>query len=157
MVSIYNLFVEKLKQVKKPTSFKNEDELYTFAHYIFMGMVKEIEQEVQIDKDDYEDHEEWYDEYHDEIVQLVFQECMNQSNPSKPSDLKYIMVNVIGNDGYSFMVTTKEEIIIESNILDACATKALFYDVYDIHRATIETEVTDKDIKFFSKCTYNID
>ena len=151
MVSIYNLFVKKFKKVEKPSSFKNEDELYTFAHYVFMGMVKEIEQEVQIDKDDYWDSEEWYDEYHDEIIQMIFQHF------SKPKELKYIMVNVIGKDGYSFMVSTTEEIIIEDNILDSCQEKDLFLDVDDIHRATIEENISEEDIKMFKHCIFNID
>ena len=151
MVNIYNLFVEKFKKVEKPSSFKNEDDLYSFAHAVFMDMVKEIEEEVEIDKDDYESHEEWYDEYHDEIIQMIFQHF------SKPKELKHIIVNVFGKNGYSFMVTTSEKFIIESNILDACQDKALFDDVYDIHSASIDECVDEDDIKFFSNCTYNID
>lgn len=67
---IFKLFIEKFEKVEKPKKFKNEDDLYAFACEIFSSIAKEIEQEVTFDKDDYWDGEEWYDEYHDEVVQV---------------------------------------------------------------------------------------
>jgi hypothetical protein len=67
------------------------------------------------------------------------------------------MVNVFGKDGYSFMVTTSEPIIIEENILNICAEKNLFEDKDDIYSSSIETMVNENDIQFFKNNTYNID
>ena len=71
--------------------------------------------------------------------------------------LTYVMVNVLGANGYSFMVTTKFEDIDEMDILDACSDLDLFQDVDDIKCATIETMVSEHDVKFFEGITYNID
>lgn len=149
-MNVFDLFKKKVEELKFEKSFKNEDDLYSFAHGKFMEMVSEIEKEITIDKDDYWDSEEWYDEYHDEVIQMIFSHYCNNK-------LSYIIVNVFGKDGYSFMVTTSEPIIIEDNILNACQEKNLFEDEDDIFCSTIETMVDEKDIEFFKNCTYNID
>ena len=71
--------------------------------------------------------------------------------------LTYVMINVFGKDGYSFMVTTSNENVFEDDVLNACQEKNLFSDVEDIYLATIETMVDEKDVEFFNNCTYNID
>lgn len=149
-MKVFDLFKKKVEELKFEKSFKNEDDLYSFAHSKFMEMVNEIEKEITIDKDDYWDGEEWYDEYHDEVIQMIFSHYCNNK-------LCYVMVNVFGKNGYSFMVTTSEPIIIEENILNACAEKNLFEDEDDIYSSSIETMVDEKDIEFFKECTYNID
>lgn len=149
-MNVFDLFKKKVEELKFEKSFKNEDDLYSFAHGKFMEMVNEIEKEITIDKDDYWDGEEWYDEYHDEVIQMIFSHYCNNK-------LCYVMVNVFGKNGYSFMVTTSEPIIIEENILNACAEKNLFEDEDDIYSSSIETMVDEKDIEFFKECTYNID
>ena len=75
----------------------------------------------------------------------------------KKDGLTYIMVNVLGHNGYSFMVTTKYNDMNESDILDSCADKDLFQDASDIENAEIETMVDEHDVKFFEGITYNID
>jgi hypothetical protein len=149
-MSYLKLFKEKVENLSKEKSFKNEDELYSFANGKFIEMVNEIEKEITIDKDDYLDGEEWYDEYQDEVIQMIF----SKYNTNK---LNHIMVNVFGKDGYSFMVTTSEPIIIEENILNICAEKNLFEDKDDIYSSSIETMVNENDIQFFKNNTYNID
>lgn len=72
--------------------------------------------------------------------------------------LTYVMVNVFGSKhGYSFMVTTNDEHILEDNVLNSCQEKGLFSDADDIHLASIETIVNENDVQFFSNATYNID
>ena len=149
-MSCLKLFKEKIKNLSKEKIFKNEDELYSFANGKFIEMVNEIEKEITIDKDDYCDCEEWYDEYRDEVIQMIF----SKYNTNK---LNYIMVNVFGKNGYSFMITTSESIIIEENILNACAEKNLFEDKDDIYSSSIETMVNENDIQFFKDNTYNIE
>lgn len=149
-MNVFDLFKNKVENLKFVNSFKNEDDLYSFAHGKFMDMVIEIEKEITIDKDDYLESEEWYDEYHDEIIQLIFSHYCN-------TKLSYVIINVFGKNGYSFMVTTSEPIIIEENILNACAEKNLFEDEDDIYSSSIETMVNKNDIEFFKECTYNID
>jgi hypothetical protein len=73
---IFELFIKKFEKVEKPKKFANEDDLYTFAHEAFSSIASEIEQEIEFDKDDYCDGEEWYDEYHDEVVQLFMQQLV---------------------------------------------------------------------------------
>lgn len=70
---IFELFIKKFEKIEKPNAFSNEDDLYTFAHESFSSIADEIESEIDIDKDDYWDGEEWYDEYHDEVVQMFMQ------------------------------------------------------------------------------------
>lgn len=66
-------FIEKFEKIEKPQSFKDEDDLYTFANEAFSKIADEIENEIEINKEDYLDCEEWYDEYHDEAVQTFMQ------------------------------------------------------------------------------------
>lgn len=70
----FNIFLQKFDKVEKPKSFKDEDDLYSFLCASFTDITKEIEEEYahEINKDDYEDHEEWYDEYHDEVIQAFY-------------------------------------------------------------------------------------
>ena len=70
---MFNLFIEKFNKIEKPKSFKNEDDLYTFAHESFSKIANEIEKEVDVHKEEYASHEEWYDEYHDEVTQVFMQ------------------------------------------------------------------------------------
>ena len=67
---IFKKFIEKFDAIEKPKKFNNEDDLYTFAHETFLSIASEIEKEVTFDEDDYCDGEEWYDEYHDEVIQV---------------------------------------------------------------------------------------
>ena len=66
---VFNLFIEKFRQVEKPTLFVTNDDLYSFAHASFLNIAKDIESIVAPNEDDYWDGEEWYDEYEDEVIQ----------------------------------------------------------------------------------------
>ena len=65
----FNLFIERFRQVEKPTFFATNDDLYTFALESFFNIAKDIESIVAPNADDYSDDEEWYDEYTDDVIQ----------------------------------------------------------------------------------------
>jgi hypothetical protein len=75
----------------------------------------------------------------------------------KKDGLNYLMVNVIGTNGYSFMVTTKYDDTDDLDVLDSCFYKGLFQDSHDIKSAVVERMVDEHDLKFFEGITYNID
>lgn len=102
----------------------------------------------------------------DDIAYLIddlSEECLEysenyQPEPEKPGDgLNYIMVNVSGKYGYSFMVTTKYDNMSEQEILNACLINDLFQEETDAEIASIDTDVYEDDIRHFKNCTYNID
>lgn len=71
--------------------------------------------------------------------------------------LNYFMVNVNGNNGYSFMVTTSDDTLTEEQVGEICLDKQLFdYDA-DFQYCTVSSMVFQDDIEFFKDCTYNID
>lgn len=82
-MSVFEKFVSKFHKLNKPTSFNNEDDLYTFAHESFSSIADEIEKEIEINDDDYCDDEEWYDEYHDEVVQIYMKELTDRNKALK--------------------------------------------------------------------------
>lgn len=97
------------------------------------------------------------------LIEDLSEECLEysenyQPEPEKPGDgLNYIMVNVPGKYGYSFMVATKDDNMSEQEILNACLVKDLFQEETDVEIASIDRDVFDDDIRHFKDCTYNID
>ena len=98
------------------------------------------------------------------LIEDLSEECLEYAEtseePKNPSDnLNYVMVNVPGKYGYSFMVTTKDDNLSEQGILTACLNKDLFEAEEDIERASIDRDVSEEDIRFFKSggCTHNID
>lgn len=71
--------------------------------------------------------------------------------------LFYFMVNVLGQYGYSFMVTTQNENISDRAIIKQCSQKELFQDETDRDYAVVDDFVTEYDINAMSNHTYNID
>jgi len=96
------------------------------------------------------------------LIEDLSEECLEYAEtgeePEKPSDcLNYIMVNVPGKYGYSFMVTTKYANMSEQEILNACLANDLFEQETDVEIASIDTDVYEDDIRHFKDCTHNID
>ena len=69
----------------------------------------------------------------------------------------YVKVDVLGTNGYSFMVTTTFEEIDEMDILDMCSDLDLFENVDDVKCSTIDTLIYEHDVKAFDTITYNLD
>ena len=98
------------------------------------------------------------------LIEDLSEDCLEYAETieepdEKPGDsLNYIMVDVPGEYGYCFMVTTKYDNMSKQEILTACLNKDLFEAVEDIENATIDREVSKEDITQFksSRCTYNI-
>ena len=71
--------------------------------------------------------------------------------------MNYFMVNVSGRNGYSFMVTTTDNNIDDSEVISRCQDKELFYNTEDAYYAEVDDLVTDYDKKAFEHATYDID
>ena len=71
-------------------------------------------------------------------------------------DLYYIMINVGGRFGYSFIVTTRYN-ETDDSILRMCLEKDLFQYNEDIDYANVDYCVTERDIEMFKDCIYNLD
>lgn len=62
----------------------------------------------------------------------------------------YYKLDVIGGNGYSFMVCTNEG--NENAIIDLAVENGLFQDADDADRCIIDTLVDDSDIRHFKNC-----
>lgn len=86
-VSIMSKFHEKFDKFDTSNvNVSNEDDVYSFAHDTFLKIAEEIENEINLDKDSiqltspiYYDHEKWYDEYHDEVVELYMRKILKNN------------------------------------------------------------------------------
>jgi hypothetical protein len=69
----------------------------------------------------------------------------------------YYKIDVIGSNGYSFMVCTTETDM--DKVLDLTAEKSLFQDADDINSCMVDKQVDDDDIKHFKDwdCLYELD
>ena len=68
----------------------------------------------------------------------------------------YYKIDVPGKHGYSFMVTSNDE-LDEGEVLDKALAKGLFEDEIDADYAVVDDLVTDSEIEVFKSCTYEID
>lgn len=71
------IFLKKFNEDNIDFKFSNEDELHAFAHAKFSQYAQEIECEYGVSSEDCNDGEEWYDEYHDDVVLLFMQLLTN--------------------------------------------------------------------------------
>lgn len=67
----------------------------------------------------------------------------------------YILVNVFGIHGYSFMIYGEYDINHESEVIDACLKNDLFEAEEDAETCSL-AEPTDYDIKYFSDMIHEI-
>lgn len=63
----------------------------------------------------------------------------------------YFKVDVLGHDGYSFMVASEHD-LTDDEIIDKALEKELFLDDRDSEIAIIDNLVDDNDIKHFNDC-----
>ena len=77
---LYKALITKVNKLKFDNNINvsDEDSLYSEACAIFQTIVKEVETEITIDKEDYWDGEEWYDTFHDEIVSEICIKLMHK-------------------------------------------------------------------------------
>lgn len=61
---------------------------------------------------------------------------------------KYLLVNIFGSHGYSFMIYGNYDEFHESEIIDACLAHNLFQDEEDVNYCSI-VEADDNDVKAF--------
>lgn len=68
----------------------------------------------------------------------------------------YYKIDVIGHDGYSFMVCTSET--NEDAVIDMAAENGLFNDADDRDSCIVDSAVDDDDIQHFKDwdCLYNL-
>lgn len=64
--------------------------------------------------------------------------------------MNYFKIDVIGSDGYSFMVCTDES--NEDTIIDLAAENNLFQDADDADRCIVDSLVDEQDIEHFKNC-----
>lgn len=69
----------------------------------------------------------------------------------------YLLVNVFGKNGYSFVVYGEYDASHESEVIDACLKNDLFQDEEDAECCSV-VEADDYDVQFFneSNCIYEI-
>ena len=68
----------------------------------------------------------------------------------------YYKIDIMGRNGYSFMVVSNEE-LDEVDVLNKSYLKGLFDDDNDMHYAIVDDLVSEYDIENFKSCTHSID
>lgn len=68
----------------------------------------------------------------------------------------YYKVDVLGRNGYSFMVVSNDE-LDEYDVLNKSYLKGLFDDENDANYAVVDDLVSEYDIENFKDCTHSID
>lgn len=66
-----------------------------------------------------------------------------------------IDVRIGHRDGYSFMVTTPDK-VDDEDVLERARKAGCFQDDGDIDAASVDTFITEYDIKAFDDCTYAV-
>ena len=72
--------------------------------------------------------------------------------------MAYYKIDVIGKNGYSFMVETDEELRYDEDAIDLAVEHHLFQDSEDADYAVVDDLVTERDIEEFksSGCCHKI-
>ena len=68
----------------------------------------------------------------------------------------YYKIDIMGRNGYSFMVVSNEE-LDELDVLNKAYRIGCFNDVTDLKYAVVDDLVSEYDIENFKSCTHNID
>lgn len=70
---------------------------------------------------------------------------------------KYLLVNVFGSNGYSFVIYGEYDENHESEVIDACLEHQLFQDEEDAEMCSV-VEADSNDVKYFNSvgCVYDI-
>lgn len=67
----------------------------------------------------------------------------------------YYKIDVMGRNGYSFMVKSNEE-LNENEVISRCLDNDYFDDSRDADYAMVDDLISQYDIDNFSSCTFNI-
>ena len=72
--------------------------------------------------------------------------------------MAYYKIDVMGKNGYSFMVETDEELRYDEDAIDLAVEHHLFQDSEDADYAVVDDLVTERDIEEFksSGCCHQI-
>ena len=72
--------------------------------------------------------------------------------------MAYYKIDVMGKNGYSFMVETDEELPYDEDAIDLAVEHNLFQDSEDADYAVVDDLVTERDIEEFksSGCCHKI-
>lgn len=72
--------------------------------------------------------------------------------------MAYYKIDVMGKNGYSFMVETDEELRYDENAIDLALEHNLFQDSEDADYAIVDDLVSERDIKHFTStgCCHKI-
>lgn len=68
----------------------------------------------------------------------------------------FYKVDVMGRNGYSFMVVSNDE-LDEGDVIDKALAKGLFDDETDADYAVVDDLVSEYDIENFKDCTHRVD
>ena len=68
----------------------------------------------------------------------------------------FYKVDVMGRNGYSFMVVSNDE-LDEGDVIDKALVKGLFDDETDADYAVVDDLVSEYDIENFKDCTHRVD
>lgn len=68
----------------------------------------------------------------------------------------FYKVDVMGRNGYSFMVVSNDE-LDEGDVIDKALAKGLFDDETDADYAVVDDLVSEYDIENFKDCTHIVD
>lgn len=72
--------------------------------------------------------------------------------------MAYYKIDVMGKNGYSFMVETDEELRYDEDAIDLAVEHHLFQDSEDADYAEVDSLVTEQEIEIFksSGCCHEI-
>lgn len=72
--------------------------------------------------------------------------------------MAYYKIDVMGKNGYSFMVETDEELCFDGDVIDLAVEHNLFQDSEDANYAVVDDWVSEQDIEHFKSadCCYKI-
>lgn len=68
----------------------------------------------------------------------------------------FYKVDVMGRNGYSFMVVSSDA-LDEGDVIDKALAKGLFDDETDADYAVVDDLVSEYDIENFKDCTHRVD
>lgn len=65
--------------------------------------------------------------------------------------MAFYKIDIMGSEGYSFMIETDVELRFENDIIDLALNNNLFLDEEDANYAVVDDLVTEYDINHFKK------
>jgi hypothetical protein len=147
-MDLFVIFINKFKSEIHNTSISSEDDLYTYAHEKFLKYINEIEKEYNVSSDELCDDEEWYDEYHDDVV-LEF--CKILNNNLYNTYFQCLGLDIVSRGDYESMPCPMYAGEFDNDKMAELAEKIYLC-------LTNQYRYTDKDLeKYFNDQTAKID